>query len=164
MMTYMSKLKTLYHPVVALIASILAAALFALGIILTFRGPERQFFLYYFVPIGVPFVAFLFDRAARRKALLIRHWALDVAVLSLSFTRAFVLVPLYSGHALFLTFALLTTRSWVVRGSALLVLMQVAYLKFTWRDATFLGGLALGICASLLFHFWNNRSESLDTN
>ena len=52
----------IFHPVTVLGVSILAAAIFAVFVNLSFDGDFRWFLLYYFTPIGIPFVAFLFDR------------------------------------------------------------------------------------------------------
>jgi len=53
-------------------------------------------------------------------------------------------IPFFSGHALFLSYALLTMRSKLAKVTALVVLLEVAYLKiFVWQDATLLGGIAL---------------------
>lgn len=60
-------------------------------------------------------------------------------------------MPIVSGHSLFLTYVMLTTRSWVARLTAVLVLIEVIYLKaFVWRDPTLIGGIVVGIFAALI--------------
>ncbi len=141
----------------ALTVSIGAALGFALGVVIIFEGEARWFWLYYYVPITVPFVAFLFDRLSQRRRLSRFAAFVDVPVVAIAFLRALVLIPFISGHALFLTYALLTTQSSLARVTAALVLIEVILIKvFVWHDVTLIGGIALGIAAGLLF-----RSNSL---
>jgi hypothetical protein len=142
----------LFHPVTVLFVSILAAGIFAVFIHLLFDGDLRWFLLYYFAPIGVPFVAFLFDRAEQYGSILWVSWLIDLAVLIPALARAFVRVPLVSGHALFLVYCLSTSRSKVARITAFLVLLQVAYLKiFVTHDTALVGGVMMGCLAALLY-------------
>jgi len=142
----------IFHPVTVLVVSILAAAIFAFFIILLFEGDYRWFLLYYHVPIGIPFVAFLFDRAEGYARASRTSWAIDVVVLIFSLTRAFVRLPLISGHALFLTYCLLASRSSVARMAAVIVLLEVAYLKlFVTHDTALFGGLLTGCLAALIY-------------
>jgi hypothetical protein len=132
--------------------SFVAAGLFALFIDLFFDGDFRWFLLYYFVPIAVPFVTFLFDRAEHHPVTSTVSWAVDLAILIPALARALVRIPFLSGHALFLTYCLLTARSKVARITAALVLLQVAYLKiFVTHDTALIGGIIVGYLASLLF-------------
>jgi hypothetical protein len=132
--------------------SMLAAGIAALSIILSFDGSLRWFLLYYFVPIGIPFVAFLFDRAERSGSVSTAAWAVDLVVLIPALLRAFVRLPLVSGHALFLTYCLLTTRSNVARLTAILVLLQVVYLKiFVTHDTALFGGVVVGCLAAFVY-------------
>ncbi len=141
-----------FHPLTVLGASLLAALLFALLVIMWFDGSVRSFLLYYFLPIGIPFVAYLFDRAQYSNEYGLVRWGIDLVVVSLSLLRAFGEIPLISGHALFLSFALLTTHSWLTRILALLIMCQVIYLKlFVWRDMTLWGGIVLGRIAAVCF-------------
>ena len=152
---------SLFRPLVVLAIALVAALLFAIAVASLFQGEPRRYLLFYFVPVAVPFVACVFDRAERRGALHTRHWAIDVPVLGLALTRIVVAVPFVSGHALFLTYALLTTRAWVARGTAFLVLLQVAYLKIAvWHDAGLFGGIALGVVAALCFGIEAMRAKS----
>jgi hypothetical protein len=142
----------LFHPVTVLVVSILAAGIFAFFITLLFDGDLSWFLLYYFVPIGIPFVAFLFDRAEGYAWASRTSWALDIVVLIVALTRAFVRLPLISGHALFLSYCLLTARSKVTRFTAVLVLLQVAYLKiFVTHDTALIGGVIVGCLAALVY-------------
>jgi hypothetical protein len=73
-----------------------------------------------------------------------------------SFLRAILPIPFISGHALFLTYALLTTQTRLARWTAIIILIQVAAIKiFVWHDPTLLGGITVGILAA-----WANRSLS----
>ena len=148
----MTRRQFLFHPVSVVGVSILAAGIFAFLITLFFDGDLRWFLLYYFTPIGIPFVAFLFDRAEQSGLASITSWVVDLAVIIPALTRAFVPLPLVSGHALFLSYCLLTSRSKVARLTAVLVLLQVAYLKlFVTHDKALFGGVIVGGLAALLY-------------
>ncbi len=141
-----------YHPLAVLATSLAAGFGFALLVSVRYTGGQRAFLLYYFAPIAVPFTAYLLDRAERRRTLRPVQWATDAVAVGLALVRAFTLVPLISGHALFLTYALLTARSWPVRATAAAVMLQVACLKlFAWHDMTLFGGIVVGSLAALAF-------------
>jgi len=151
-MKNISQRRFIFHPLTVLIIALIAAFVFALFISLLFDGELRWFLLYYFTPIGIPFVAFLFDRAERRAFASKAAWRIDAVILGLSLARSVILIPIISGHALFLTYALLTSQSKVARITALLVLLEVAYLKiFVWRDPTLIGGVIVGYLTALLY-------------
>jgi hypothetical protein len=145
--------RLIFHPLVILGTALISASLFSLLIIFLFHGERRTYFLYYFVPVGIPFVAYLFDRLDRWRELSRGQWIIDLLVVALSLGRAFLPIPLISGHALFLTYALLSTRSWPARITAAIVMFEVCYLKLiVWHDFTLLGGLTLGCIA--FANFW----------
>jgi hypothetical protein len=118
-----------FHPATVLFAALAAAVVFALLVCLAFDGEQRWFFLYYFVPIGVPFVCFLFDRAEGYASTSMAARFVDLAVSIPALIRAFILIPVISGHALFLSYSLLTSRSGVARVTALLILLEVTYIN-----------------------------------
>jgi hypothetical protein len=141
-----------FHPLTVLVISMMAAAIFALLVSLLFEGDLRWFLLYYFTPIGIPFVAFLFDRAEQYALTSTAAWGVDVVVLIPALTRAFIPIPFISGHALFLTYCLFTSKSKVARISAVLVLLQVIYLKiFVTHDQALFGGVVLGCLAAFYY-------------
>lgn len=143
----------IFHPMTVLTVALVAAILFALVSYVSFTGDLRDLLVYYFAPIGVPFIAYLFDRAQRWREV---RWWIDVPVVIVSFLRALLPIPFISGHALFLTYALLTTQTRVARWTAVIVLIQVIAVKiFAWHDPTLLGGIILGILAA-----WMNRALS----
>ncbi len=140
-----------FHPLTVLLVSSSATIAVALLIDLHYQGPNRRVLLYYFAPIGFPFVAYLFDRAQRWRSFGWTAMAVEVPTIALAVTRAFVPVPLVSGHALFLTYAMLTVRSHVARWSAALVMAEVYYIKvFIWHDPTLVGGLLVGPASASL--------------
>lgn len=141
----------IFHPAIVFIVSVGSASIFALFAHLFFEGDFRWLLLYYFSPIVIPFVAFLFDRAEHYQSRDTTAWVIDLAVVLPASARAMIPIPFISGHALFLTYSLLTTQSTVARITAFLVLLQVAYVKiFLLRDATLIGGMITGYLASLL--------------
>ena len=151
----------LFHPVTILLVSITAASIFALLVTLLFDGEFRWFLLYYFTPIGIPFVAFLFDRAEQNTLVSKAAWVIDLAVVIFALLRAFVRIPLVSGHALFLVYCLLTTRSKVARITAVLVLVQVVYLKIFVTHATALFGGVIAGCLSALVYRQASRTQRI---
>lgn len=108
--------------------------------------------LFYVVPIIVPFVCFLFERAEHWRKASRTKVICDVIIVALAIGRVVANVPLVSGHTLFLSYAILTTRSRVVLATAAVVLLQVVYLKyFIWHDfITSTTGIVLGSFAAFL--------------
>jgi hypothetical protein len=80
------------------------------------------------------------------------QFAVDGLVVLTAMWRVFGDVPYVSGHALFLTYALLSTRSRVALFAAALVMIEVLYLKFVvWHDwVTPTTGMVLGSVAALV--------------
>ena len=106
----------------------------------------------YVLPIIVPFVAFLFDRADQFRKAGLLELSLDSAVVAISILRAFGGVPLVSGHALFLIYAIARPGSRLTKITAGLVMIQVLYMKFyLWHDLiTPVTGTALGLLAAAI--------------
>lgn len=106
----------------------------------------------YFVPLMVPMFAFMLERVERvREANYFQH-GVDYLVFGLAVGRVVGNVPYISGHTLLLSYALCQTKSWIVRISAVIVLVQTLCLKyFVWGDfVTSNVGIALGCTLALL--------------
>jgi hypothetical protein len=127
-----------------------------------FSGDARASQYLYVVPIVVPFVAFIVDRISSFRKASVLELGVDTLVVGTAMMRVIGDVPYVSGHALFLSYALLRPGSSVVtRITAGLVLVEVLYLKFfAWHDqitpvtGTCLGGL------SALIVWWLARRSS----
>jgi hypothetical protein len=131
-----------------------AFGLFAYSVV----GIRDVGFLLYVTLVGVPFVAFAHDRLARwprgpggpsgrwRPA----QFALDAPVIAVALVRGLGLIPFVSGHAMFLAYALWTSRAPLVRWTALAVLAQVAYVKGFGADRSLWWGLLAGSIAGAL--------------
>jgi hypothetical protein len=142
----------LLHPFVAPVSSLLATLLFVILIILRYDGERRHYLLYYFAPLVIPFVAYLFDRLKNWDTIRNAQRLIDIFVLVVSLLRLFIAIPFISGHALLLTYIVLSTQSLFSRVTAALVLLEVFYIKiFIWNDITFFGGALTGILAAILF-------------
>ena len=141
----------IFHPVSVLAISIASALLYALWINLRFPGGNLTHHYIYVVPIVVPFVAFFFDRASRIHVTSPLAAAIDALVVFISLLRMLGHVPLISGHALFLGYAVLRPGSLVTRVSAALLLAETVYLKFfVWHDPVSPTiGIALATAAAL---------------
>lgn len=150
-MTALNRFKPiLFRPISVLTIALVSTFLFGILIALIFRGERRNSILIYSVPIGIPFVAFLFDRAQAGRD---KRWFLDAPILILAFLRSLFPVPLISGHALFLTYALLTGRSKLTHITTVIIFAEVIYFKaFVWQDATLIGGTIAGLIASFIWH------------
>jgi hypothetical protein len=116
--------------------------------------------LFYVVPIVVPFVAFLFDRAETFRKVTVVQFVVDAIVIATAMGRVVGNVPFVSGHTLFLTYCLLSARSAVPRLTAAIVLLQVIYLKyFVWHDwITSTSGIVLGALAAFVVWWFKERS------
>ena len=151
----------LFQPIVVLFISLTAAVCFGLYLVRgAIVGPNSFQFppsFFYVVPIIVPFVAFLLARAERIRETSALELVVDIVVVGLSIARVFTDVFPVSGHTLFLTYAIFSSRSPVAVVTASLVMLQVIYLKyFVWHDpVTSTAGILLGALASYLvsYHF-----------
>lgn len=141
-----------YTPVFILACSLAGVLLYAIYATLRFSGDKLANQYFYVAPVVAPFVAFLFDRAERLRLLTPARLAVDALVLLTAMWRVFGDVPYVSGHALFLTFAVLSSRRRVARAAAAAVLLEVTYLKlFVWHDwVTMTVGVVLGAVAALI--------------
>jgi len=143
-------------PAAALALAIAALAATTVGILVLTPRARWAHFLFYDVPIAVPFVFFLCERWRGRASWQGARRLLDVGVLSIALMRPAAMAlgqgtfpPLVSGHALFLSYAILATHSPLVRASAIAVMLQVIYVKvFVWADPSIVGGAVLGILAA----------------
>lgn len=127
---------------------------FTLFILFFYEGEREYYRLYYFVPVSVPIVLFIFDRLTRHEQLSKLTYFLDVLIMIVSLVRVYYPIFFYSGHALFLSYALFTTKNRACLIAAFLVLVQTAYIKiFLWEpDYSLAGGLVLGCLAGLISH------------
>src|SRR4030095_5504213 len=115
-----------------------------------FRGGDLSNHFMYVLPIIVPCVAFIFDRAKHFSEAALIELILDTAIVLTSFMRMMGVVPLVSGHALFLTYAIARPGSRLTKLTAALVMLQVVYLKFfVWHDwVSPITGIILGLLAA----------------
>jgi hypothetical protein len=155
-----------FHPFIVLLCSLAGAAFWAMYML---RSPSTRATMFvptgpfaYVVPIVVPFVAFLFDRAERFRSFSFAHHIMDFLVVATAMGRVVGNVPFISGHTLFLTYALLSTKSVVLRLTAGVVMLQAIVLKyFVWHDfVTSTSGIVLGLLAAFVAkHFEAKYSQ-----
>jgi hypothetical protein len=150
-------LDKIFQPWVGFASGCALALIFALFCFAMFKDQRLYYYLTYIVPITVPFIGFIFDRMERYFQnnswfVLIPLIITDTVVTLVAITRAVYHIPFISGHALFLSFVLLTVRSWWVRIPVILVLLEVIYFKvWVWRDNTLYGGALFGVLAAGLW-------------
>jgi hypothetical protein len=154
----------IFHPLVVLGFSLLGAAVCAGYVTKGFSSQNIYQQTYYVVPIVVPFVAFIFDRAERVGEVHRLQFVTDALIIGLAMGRVVGSVPYVSGHTLFLTYALLTARSRVLLITCGLVMLHAVYLKYiVWHDwVTSTVGIVLGTLAA--FGAWRLRSYELRRN
>jgi hypothetical protein len=113
----------------------------------------------YFVPLMVPFFAFMIERVQHvRQANFFQH-GVDLLVVGLAAGRVIGGNVLYiSGHTLLLSYMLVSSKSKIVRIASILVLGQTLFLKYyVWGDfVTSNVGLVVG-CALALIVMWVSR-------
>jgi hypothetical protein len=150
-----------FHPFVVLLLSIGGALCYALWVTYRFGGHNLTSQYVYVVPIIVPFVSFLLDRAEQFHRFKISGVAVDFVVVGTAIMRVVGNVPMVSGHTLFLTYAMLGPASKVTRITASLVMLEVVYLKyFVWHDAISSStGIVLGTIAALISHRFGRKRE-----
>lgn len=158
----MSRRSFIFHPLVVLFFSLLGAALFAAYVTVRHPAEARGRQYVYVVPIVIPFVAFLCDRAEGFPADGRLRLAVDALVTGTAMWRALGHVPYVSGHSLFLTYCLLTARSRVARLAAAAVMLQVIYLKYiVWHDwVTSTGGIILGAAGAFIWRRQDPRAAA----
>jgi hypothetical protein len=118
----------------------------------------------YNTPVGIVLVLWLFDVGVRTTTWPQRALALVVIVAALLRSRIVHPVihvdPPWSGHALFLGFALVTARATWVRVACVAALAQVVVLKVRFDDTSWMVGVPLGIAVGALFvRLTQRRSE-----
>jgi hypothetical protein len=148
----MRRSKLIFHPLFVLISAALAMFAYAALMRWRFPGGDLSNHFVYVLPIIVPCVAFIFDRARHFSDATLLELTLDSTVVVVSFMRMMGLVPLVSGHALFLTYAIARPGSRLTKVAAAMVMLQVIYLKFfVWHDwLSPITGITLGLLAALV--------------
>ena len=157
---------SIFQPRRVLLLSVAGAALVGLYLLrspsvrATVLDPSGTF--QYFVPLMVPMIAFMFERVEHvREANFFQH-GVDYLVFALAVGRVVGNVPYISGHTLLLSYALLQSKSKLVRISSIIVLAQTLFLKyFVWGDfVTSTVGIALGCTLALLVALSRKHSRS----
>jgi len=148
----MRRSRVVFHPLFVLASAALVT--FAYVGFMRWRIPAGDLsnHFMYVLPIIVPCVAFIFDRARDFSETTLLELAIDSAVVVTSFMRMMGVVPLVSGHALFLTYAIARPGSRLTKITAALVMLQVIYLKFlVWHDwLSPITGITLGLLAAFV--------------
>lgn len=143
----------LFKPAVVLAASIIAAGLFVLVMLPLprFAGERKWYLLTYHAPIAAVFVSYLFDRIEHYRRIFRWQWVIEILVILVSLIRAVFTIPYVSGHALFLSYLLITTSFRPAWWLALVVFLEVVYVKlFLLRDPTLIGGVVSGVLSGII--------------
>jgi hypothetical protein len=153
----------IFHPLLVLLYSLSGAAVVGLWLLrnehvrANVLDPAGTF--QYFVPLMVPFFAFVIERIEHlRKGNLFQH-GVDLLVVGLAVGRVLGRNVLYiSGHTVLLSYMLVSSRSKIVRIASILVLIQTLFLKYyVWGDFVSSNvGLVVG-CTLALTVKWVSR-------
>jgi len=123
---------------------------------------QRFFLIYYHAPIGFAFIVFLFDRLVHYRQISGWQWFVDFFVIALALSRTIAPLPFFSGHALFLSYALLTVSTRLTKAVMIAVLLDAAAIKIFWiRDFTLIGGIILGLAIALIVRKLTYQSRVL---
>ena len=158
--TSASASRVLFHPAIVLSIALSAAVVFVLVMLPLprFAGDRRGVLLTYHAPIAVVFVVYAFDRAERWRLVSLRQWTIEVAVVVMSLIRAVFTFPPVSGHALFLSYALVSTPRNLLWWVAAVALAEVVYVKLVLlRDLTLVSGAMVGVAAGILVRLIRHR-------
>lgn len=140
-----------FHPLSVFAFAVVAICCYAAW--MRWRVPDGDLSRHYIyvLPIIIPLVAFLFDRARSFRNVTRFELFTDLIVIGAAMMRMIGYVPMVSGHTLFLSYAIAARSSRLTRVAAILVLAQVVYLKlFVWHDfITPLIGIFVGLIAAL---------------
>jgi len=150
----------LFHPLSILLVSLTAALIYSIYATLRFSGDKLLNQYYYVVPIVVPFVIFLLKRAENFRQKTLIQLIIDATVVLTAMWRVIGDLPFVSGHTLFLTYFIFTLNFNVGRILAVIVMLEVLYLKFfVWNDwISAIVGIVLGAIAAIV-----NRKSSTFT-
>ena len=144
--------KVIFHPLGILGLSLGTGALFTLYVIYKTDGIVLSWLIWYIMPVGVVFTAFILDRVKELGHTPVQYLFLDLIVVLLSLARVVTYIPFYSGHAIFLSYTLLSARLRMVKILAMAVLLQVVYLKLVrWNDWV---TLVMGVLAGSLAGYY----------
>lgn len=154
-----------FQPHLVLLGSLMGAAL--VGLYLLRHDHVRAGVLdpggtfLYFVPLMVPFFAFVIERIQHvRQGSFFQH-GVDLLVVGIAVGRVMGQNVLYiSGHTVLLSYMLLSSKSRIVRVASILVLVQTLFLKYyVWGDfVTSNVGLVVGCTLALIVKLVSRRS------
>ena len=152
----------IFQPIFVLLVSVLAALFYALFATLKFSGDKLINQYYYVTPIVIPFVIFLIERAKNFQQESTITKLIDAIVIVTAMWRVIGDVPYISGHALFLTYAILSAYTYLGRITAIIIMIEVVYLKvFIWNDwLSLTSGILLGVIAFLMAKRFRKNSAA----
>jgi len=111
-----------------------------------------MFSLLYNVPVFGLALGWVFCRVREQKSWLSWRTLLDVLVVAIAASRFFGAMIPPSGHALFLTYSLITTANRYYRIAAAVMLLATIGLKVSWGDYdSWLYGLLAGVASGSLW-------------
>lgn len=150
------------HPGVVLAISLIGASIFTLLMLPLprFAGERRWYLIAYHAPIVAVFISYFFDRIKHRAEIRPWQWGIEAVIVALALIRAVFSIPYISGHALFLSYVLVTTPLRLVWWFAILVFAEVIYIKVAvLNDPTLIGGVIGGVIGGAAVGWGERRSH-----
>jgi hypothetical protein len=121
------------------------------------------FSLFYNVPLVILATFWLLCRKQEQKRWKSVKTGLDIIVVCLAMSRYYGAMIPPSGHALFLTYSLITVSSRYYRIAALMMLLVTILLKISWGDyQSWSYGILLGVVTSTIWIWLGNKPENQD--
>jgi hypothetical protein len=141
------------------IGALLASCICLVGLLVvlyrySLTTSQRISVLYNWPPYSIGFF-WLFCRLKENTAFRPVNLALDALIVSLAASRFFGSYIPTSGHALLMSYSLLTTASRVYRVLAALMLALTIAMKLSWGDRwTWVSGILAGTAGGLAYRRW----------
>lgn len=122
---------------------------------------KMLFSLLYNGPMVLLLASWVFCRRQEQKRWQALRILLDIVILSIAISRFYGLLIPPSGHALFLTYSLLTVSSKYYRIAALMMLFVTIALKISWGDyESWSYGILFGVVSGIEW-IWIGRKPEL---
>lgn len=120
------------------------------------------FSLFYNGPLFGLALFWLYLRVRQKNGKRLLLVILDILVVVIAISRYFGLAIPPSGHALFLTYSLMTVKNWFYRMMAAIMLILTIGLKVSWRDYTsWVYGMLVGLSCGMIWIYTARYTDRL---
>ncbi len=130
------------------LATVICLVSLCVTLLASSRSPDEKFDALYSLPLYAAFFSWIYCRLAENAEFRLATIILDLIVVGLAASRFFGPIIPSSGHALLLSYSLLTTGSRLYRIIAAILLALTIAFKLSWGDYS---SLSFGILIGSLF-------------